>query len=121
VSVELRTEIEIAMRGNLTLSDPELVCDAAARGIGLAYVLQTTAAPHFAAGRLETVRDEYGLAFPGFYVYYPSRELVTAKLRAFIELMRERIAARSGTSEALVARNATAGLRAQKRQQARKG
>jgi DNA-binding transcriptional LysR family regulator len=112
-------EVEIAVRGNLTLSDSELVCDAAARGIGLAYVLQTTAAPHLAAGRLETALDEYGLAFPGFYVYYPSRELVPAKLRAFIDFMRERIASRSGTSEALAARHAAAQLRAPKQQQAR--
>ena len=65
-----------------------LMVQAAEAGLGLAYVYAQYAAPAIAAGRLLTVLDDWCPRIPGFYLYYPSRKLMPAGLKAFIEMLR---------------------------------
>lgn len=62
--------------------------EAAERGLGLSYVYAQYAAVPVAAGRLVTVLDDWCPEIPGFYLYYPSRKLMPAGLKAIVELLR---------------------------------
>ena len=47
------------------------------------------AAAGLAAGRLRTVLDDWRPADEHFYLYYPSRKLLPAGLRAFVDMLHE--------------------------------
>jgi DNA-binding transcriptional LysR family regulator len=57
------------------------------QGVGLAYVFEQMAAPHIAAGRLQTVLEDWCPHYSGLYLYYPSRRQMPAALKAFIEFV----------------------------------
>ena len=80
-------QFDIEVDGPLAVSDMPLMVQAAEAGLGLAYVYAQYAAPAIAAGRLLTVLDDWCPRIPGFYLYYPSRKLMPAGLKAFIELL----------------------------------
>jgi DNA-binding transcriptional LysR family regulator len=81
-------QLEIEVDGPLAVAEMSLMIDAAERGLGLAYVFAQYAAAPVAAGRLVTVLDDWCPEIPGFYLYYPSRKLMPAGLKAFVELLR---------------------------------
>ena len=75
--------VEFLPRGQLALNGLELV--AARAGAGLAYVFLDHAAADLAAGRLETVLDDWTPPFPAPSLYYTERRLMPAALRAFVD------------------------------------
>jgi DNA-binding transcriptional LysR family regulator len=81
--------------GALTLNNIGLMIDAAADGLGLAYVLEAAAAPSLAQGRLVTVLDDWCPSFGGLMLYYPGHRQVPSALRAFIDTARQRMPASS--------------------------
>ncbi len=81
-------QLEIEVDGPLAVAEMSLMIDAAERGLGLAYVFAQYAAAPVAAGRLVTVLDDWCPEIPGFYLYYPSRKLMPAGLKAFVDLLR---------------------------------
>jgi DNA-binding transcriptional LysR family regulator len=64
--------------------------EAALAGAGLLLVTEHTVAADLAAGRLIQVLGDWTPAYPGLSLYYPGRRHAPAKLRAFIDLVRER-------------------------------
>ena len=82
--------VALDVPGVLTLDESDLILQAALAGEGLAYLFDFAAADHLAGGRLEGVLEDWLPAYPGLRLYYPSPRNVPAKLRAFIELIRER-------------------------------
>lgn len=80
--------LEIEVDGPLAVGEMPLMIQAAEAGLGLAYVYAQYAAPGLAAGRLRTVLDDWCPEIPGFYLYYPSRKLLPAGLKAFVEMLR---------------------------------
>jgi DNA-binding transcriptional LysR family regulator len=83
-------ELEVAVNGRLTVDDAQALVDAAADGIGLAYVFENMAREPLAAKRLVRVLDEFCPPFPGYFLYYPNRAHLAPKLRAFVDFMRHR-------------------------------
>lgn len=81
--------IEIAVSGSLIVNDLDLARAAALRDVGLAYLATPLVAEAVAAGRLETVLDDYLPWSPGAYLYYPSRAQMLPKLRAFVDFIKE--------------------------------
>lgn len=81
--------LEVEVEGPLAVGEMPLMVRAAEDGLGLAYVYHQAAAAALAAGRLVTVLDDWRPAEAGFFLYYPSRRLVPAGLRAFIALIRQ--------------------------------
>ena len=82
-------KLEVEVDGPLDVGEMPLMVRAAEDGLGLAYVYEQAAATALAAGRLVTVLDDWRPPEPGFFLYYPSRRLLPADLRAFIELLRK--------------------------------
>ncbi|MDE1148236.1 MAG: LysR family transcriptional regulator [Azospirillaceae bacterium] len=80
--------VEVEVDGPLTLSDHDLMVDAALAGTGLAYVFDVRVVPLLAEGRLVRVLADWCPYYPGFFLYYPSRRQLPAVLRAFIDFAR---------------------------------
>lgn len=81
-------QLEIEVDGPLAASEMPLMIHAAEQGLGLAYVYTQYAAAALASGRLLSVLEDWCPEIPGFYLYYPSRKLMPAGLKAFVEMLR---------------------------------
>lgn len=81
--------LELDVPGRLILDDSGLMLDAALAGMGLGYLAEETAAPHVRAKRLTPLLRDWMPEEPPLCLYYSGRRHVPAKLRAFIELVRD--------------------------------
>ncbi len=81
--------IAIDVPGQLTLDDSDLMLLAALAGEGLAFVSDIAAAKSIEAGLLLPVLEDWSPEYPGLCLYYPSRRNIPARLRAFIDLIRQ--------------------------------
>jgi DNA-binding transcriptional LysR family regulator len=76
--------------GTLVLDESSLLREAALAGAGLAHLAEHTVAQDIAAGRLIAVLEDWTPPYPGISLYFASRRHIPARLRALIELIRER-------------------------------
>jgi len=83
--------LEIDVDGPLTLDHVVLMVEAAADGLGIAYVPDRAAQPWLADGRLVEVLSDWCPTIPGLFLYYPGARLVPPGLRAFIAVLREQL------------------------------
>ena len=82
-------EVAIEVDGPLTLNDQDLMLQAALDGTALAYVFEAQAAELIRQKKLVRVLADWCPAYPGFFLYYPSRRQLPAVLRAFIDFARQ--------------------------------
>lgn len=82
-------EVAVDVPGALTLDDNDLMVEAAADGLGIAYVSENAASDQLAAGDLVTVLEDWCPSYPGLMLYYPGHRHVPSPLRAFIDLLKE--------------------------------
>lgn len=80
--------VQVEVDGPLASDDLMLMVQAAEAGVGLAYTYEQHALPGLQAGRLVTVLDDWCPRVPGFCLYHPSRKLMSAGLRAFVDHVR---------------------------------
>src|SRR6478609_5425185 len=85
---ENRKDFAVAVNGRLLLNDGALMADAAAAGLGLAYVVEASVRDALDNKQLVRVLDACCTPFPGFFLYYPSRVQVPPKLKALIDFLR---------------------------------
>jgi DNA-binding transcriptional LysR family regulator len=83
-------EIAVDPSGKLTLDDNDMMVEAAADGLGIAYVPETAASDLLATGHLIAVLEDWCPPFSGLMLYYPGHRHVPAALRALIDLLKER-------------------------------
>lgn len=83
-----KKSLAVSVNGPLIVDDLEIVTRAAIDGVGLAFMAEEHAAPHFAAGALVRVLEDWCQPFPGFFLYYPSRRQQSAALSALIKTLR---------------------------------
>jgi DNA-binding transcriptional LysR family regulator len=81
--------LAIDVPGQLTLDDSDLMLVAALAGEGLAFLSDIAAAKSIEAGLLLPVLEDWSPEYPGLCLYYPSRRNIPARLRAFIDLIRQ--------------------------------
>lgn len=80
-------KVKVAVSGNLTVTDAGTKIGACLAGYGIAQVIDLGIDTHLRAGTLEPVLTDWpGETFP-LYIYYPSRNHVPAKVRAFIDFV----------------------------------
>lgn len=83
-------ELTIDTNGSIILDDEGLMADAAAQGLGIAYVASWAAEAAIAEGRLRRVLPAW-MHEPGrAAVYYPGHRAVPPALRAFLDVVKER-------------------------------
>lgn len=80
--------VQVEVDGPLTTDSQELMVEAAARGMGLAYVWEDRAAPYIADGRLRYCLEDWCGAEESLFLYFPSRKYQSAGLRALIDAMK---------------------------------
>jgi DNA-binding transcriptional LysR family regulator len=82
-------EIAIDPPGHLTLDDNDLMVQAAADGLGIAYVPESYARLLLDSGHLVTVLEDWCPRIPGLMLYYPGHRHVPSALRAFIDMVKD--------------------------------
>ncbi|MCW8125839.1 LysR family transcriptional regulator [Microbulbifer halophilus] len=81
---------DIAVDGPVTTNDNDLMLRAVLDGLGIGLLLEQTVCEHLESGRLQSLLECWCPPSPGFYLYYPSRRHLPAKLRVFIDFLRQR-------------------------------
>lgn len=79
---------DVQVSPQVTTNDMLLIVRTALVGGGIAFGMEETFLPYIERGELITLLDDWLPPFNGFYLYYPSRRLVTPKLRALIDHVR---------------------------------
>ncbi|SER36873.1 DNA-binding transcriptional regulator, LysR family [Faunimonas pinastri] len=83
------TEFEPA--GSFTTNDHIVLKRMAVDGFGLTFMFEGHVADEIRDGRLVPVLEDWCPAFPGFFLYYPSRRHMPATLRAFIDFLKAEV------------------------------
>lgn len=81
--------MSVDVTGPVVLDDEELMVEAAVRGLGVAYVIASTAQAALAAGQLREVLAPWLQFAEPAAVYYPGHRAVPPALRAFLDVVRE--------------------------------
>ena len=81
-------DFAVSVDGRLLVNDGDVMVDAALRGLGLAYIAESSVREHLRRKELVRVLDSFCLPFPGLFLYYPSRLQVPPKLKALVEFLR---------------------------------
>ena len=82
-------QVALDVPGMLSLDDNDLMVEAAADGLGIAYVPESFARPALDSGALVLLLEDWTPASPGLCLYYASYRHVPAPLKAFIAIVRE--------------------------------
>ncbi|HSI59853.1 MAG TPA: LysR family transcriptional regulator [Ideonella sp.] len=81
--------VEIDVQGRLVFSEMRPVVAAACAGVGLAYVFRQFASREIEAEQLTVLLERYCVPREGFHLYYPHRSQMPAKLRLFVDFIRD--------------------------------
>lgn len=80
--------LNVRVDGQITLNTSPHIVDAALAGLGMAHLPEEEFAPHLQQGRLVRVLEDWCPAFPGYYLYYPSRRQPTAVFSLILDALR---------------------------------
>jgi DNA-binding transcriptional LysR family regulator len=78
----------VDVEGRLVLDNMPAVLNAAIAGCGVACSFERVAASAIADGRLHQLLPAYCQDYPGWFLHFPSRRHMSARLRAFIDFFR---------------------------------
>lgn len=80
--------IRVNPTGPLVATASEMEIGAALAGLGLIYGFEDVIMPEIESGRLTPVLEDWWQSFSGPFLYYPSRTLMPAPLRAFVDFIK---------------------------------
>jgi DNA-binding transcriptional LysR family regulator len=80
--------VRVNPTGPLIATSLDLELAAALAGLGIITSFEEHLAPALAAGALEPVLEEWWQSFSGPFLYFPSRRLMPAPLRAFVDFIK---------------------------------
>jgi DNA-binding transcriptional LysR family regulator len=83
-----RKAVTVGVSGPLIIDDTHLVIEAALAGVGLGLAYEEQVADYLAKRRLVRVLEDWTPPFPGFFMYYPSRQHQPAALSALLNALR---------------------------------
>jgi len=86
----------IKVGGTARVTDSMVAVDLALEGAGIAYVFEPLVRDLIAKGKLRQVLAKYALGEPGLFAYFPRRALDAPKLRAFVEVVKDRLRLKNG-------------------------
>lgn len=82
--------LRMTPKGPLVASAAEIEISAACAGLGVIYTFEDFLGPSLHSGRLVPILEEWWQGFSGPFLYYPSRRLMPAPLRAFVDFLKPR-------------------------------
>jgi DNA-binding transcriptional LysR family regulator len=80
--------VRVSPSGPLLSSAIDLKLAAAIAGLGVIYTFEEFLAPALESGALEPVLEDWWQSFSGPFLYYASRRLMPAPLRAFVDFIK---------------------------------
>lgn len=80
--------VHIDVQGRLMFDEMRSVCDAAVQRQGIAFILEAFARQALDEGKLRHILVSHGALDDAFHLYYPHRQHMPGKLRAFVDFMR---------------------------------
>lgn len=80
--------VVVDVTGPLIVDDADLMIRAAIDGLGVTFSFEEYVAPQIARGALVRVLEDWCPPFPGYFLYYPSRQQQPAALSAVIDTLR---------------------------------
>lgn len=81
---------EVRVPGPVIFNDPALMLECALDGLGVAYLAESETDPFIQDGRLTQMLPGWTQPFPGFHIYYSSRQQMRPILAAFLKAARVR-------------------------------
>jgi DNA-binding transcriptional LysR family regulator len=84
-------EVEVDIDGPIEANNGSILADVAARGGGIAMAPSFIVADLLRAGRLERILTDWELPSGAIWALYPHRRHLSAKVRTFIDLLKERL------------------------------
>ena len=75
--------------GAFIANNATLLQKAACAGMGLIWTPRDAIKAELDAGNLQTVLDDWAIAYPGYHLYYPNRRADSPLFRALVEALRE--------------------------------
>jgi DNA-binding transcriptional LysR family regulator len=81
--------LDIPVRGRISTDDPSTAIAACVSGYGVFQSLELGLGPWLRSGKLVQILSEWGDERWPLYAYYASRHLPPAKIRAFLDFVRE--------------------------------
>jgi DNA-binding transcriptional LysR family regulator len=81
--------LRIAVDGPLVSRDADLRVAATVAGVGIGFFFEDEVRDLISTGRLVQLLADWTPAFPGAYLYFPSRRNPAPPLRAFVDYLRE--------------------------------
>lgn len=86
-----KKKIEIAVSGSLIVNNVDLMVKATRDGIGIGYMAEAYLKREIANGELVPMLTDWSPTYDSWYLYYASRQHLSAPLKAFIVFLRERL------------------------------
>ena len=83
--------VALKVDGSVRVTDAVHAKELALAGVGIAYLFEPLARADLRAGALRQVLPRSAFEEPGLFLYFPRRTAQAPKLRAFIDLARERL------------------------------
>jgi len=80
--------VQIDVQGRFVFDEMRSVMDAAIQGQGIAFILEEFAKQALDDGKLRHILKQHWALDDAFHLYYPHREHMPGKLRAFVDFMR---------------------------------
>jgi DNA-binding transcriptional LysR family regulator len=78
-------DLRVDPPGSTLVTDTDVLCALAARGLGLAYTSEVAARTDLRTGRLKIVLRDYMPPADSLFLYFPARSQTQPKLRAFVD------------------------------------
>jgi DNA-binding transcriptional LysR family regulator len=82
-------EMEVPLKPAITFDDPQAMRQAAVLGLGVTQIVVPDALPFLKSGALVRLLPEWYVDDGSVSIYYPSRALMPAKTRAFVDFVVE--------------------------------
>ena len=83
-------DVQVNVAGNVIIDEMRAVVSAACQGIGIAYVFKEFAQAQLADHTLQIILDSYCPPSEPFFLYYPHRTQMPAKLRVFVDFLKSK-------------------------------
>ncbi|NUB44978.1 LysR family transcriptional regulator [Fertoebacter nigrum] len=80
--------ISVTPTGTLTVNDPHVAIRAVLDGAGLSFEFEGYASEAMVQGRIVSVMQDWCPWFPAPYIYFPSKDNMSAAVRAFVDFVR---------------------------------
>ena len=84
-----KKKIEVGVSGPLIVNDVDLMIKALRDGIGIGYMAEAYMSQDIAQGRLIPMLTDWSPSHDSWYLYYASRQHISAPLKAFIRFLRD--------------------------------